>query len=185
MLVWRDAHDIDGWLDCVGHGPVPACGTAVAQDFRSGLSAYNSGDYTRAFREWLGLAEQGDAAAEAGIGFLFHKGLGVTQDDARGRGVVCEGRRTGPGRSAVAAGDAVLLRQGRAAKLCQAFAWCDIAGTNGQSDASECRDVALEHMTADETAQSFKIVTDWLGRHHNHPGALRRRTCADVWLVQV
>ena len=46
-----------------------------------------------------------------------------------------------------------------------AFAWCDIAGTNGQSDASECRDVALEHMTADETAQSFKIVTEWLGRH--------------------
>ena len=62
---------------------VPACGAAVAQDFRSGLSAYNSGDYTRAFHDWLGLAEQGDPAAEAGIGFLFHKGLGVTQDDAQ------------------------------------------------------------------------------------------------------
>ena len=47
---------------------VPACGTADAQDFRSGLSAYNSGDYTRAFHDWLGLAEQGDPAAEAGIG---------------------------------------------------------------------------------------------------------------------
>jgi hypothetical protein len=62
---------------------VPACGAAVAQDFRSGLSAYNSGDYTRAFHDWLGLAEQGDPAAEAGIGFLFHKGSGVTQDDAQ------------------------------------------------------------------------------------------------------
>ena len=47
-----------------------------------------------------------------------------------------------------------------------AFAWCDIAATNGQSDASECRDVALEHMTHDETAQSFKIVTDWLASIH-------------------
>ena len=47
-----------------------------------------------------------------------------------------------------------------------AFAWCDIAGTNGQSDASECRDAALEHMTQAEMAQSFKIVSDWLGRHH-------------------
>ena len=39
---------------------VPVFGTAAAEDFRSGLSAYNSGDYTRAFRDWLGLAEQGD-----------------------------------------------------------------------------------------------------------------------------
>ena len=58
-----------------------ACGTAAAQDFRSGLSAYDSGDYTRAFHDWFGLAEQGDAKSEAGIGFLFHKGLGVSQDD--------------------------------------------------------------------------------------------------------
>jgi TPR repeat protein len=46
-----------------------------------------------------------------------------------------------------------------------AFAWCDIAGTNGQSDAAECRDAALEHMSPAEMAQSFKIVSDWLGQH--------------------
>jgi TPR repeat protein len=49
-----------------------------------------------------------------------------------------------------------------------AFAWCEIAQSNGQSDASECRDAALEHMTSAEVAQSFRLVTEWLGRHA-HP----------------
>jgi uncharacterized protein len=54
---------------------------AIAGDFSSGLSAYNSGDYIAAFRDWYPLAERGDAPAQAGLGFLFHKGLGVAQDD--------------------------------------------------------------------------------------------------------
>jgi hypothetical protein len=46
-----------------------------------------------------------------------------------------------------------------------AFAWCEIAQSNGQSDALECRDAALEHMTSAEIKQSFRLVTEWLGRH--------------------
>ena len=58
-----------------------AGGPAIADDFSSGLSAYNRGDYIAAFRDWYPLAERGDAPAQAGLGFLFHKGLGVAQDD--------------------------------------------------------------------------------------------------------
>ena len=50
---------------------------AAAGDFRSGLSAYNRGDYITAFRDWYPLAEHGDARAQAGLGFLFHKGSGA------------------------------------------------------------------------------------------------------------
>jgi hypothetical protein len=51
-----------------------------------------------------------------------------------------------------------------------AFAWCEIAQSNGQSDALECRDAALEHMTNAEIKQSFRLVTEWLGRHSRpHP----------------
>jgi TPR repeat protein len=46
-----------------------------------------------------------------------------------------------------------------------AFTWCEIAQSNGQSDAIECRDAALEHMTSAEMKQSFRLVTEWLGRH--------------------
>jgi len=141
------------------------CGAAAAQDFRSGLSAYNSGDYTRAFRDWLGSAEKGDPAAEAGIGFLFHKGLGVTQDDTEAAAWFVKAAEQNQAEAQLLLGSLYFFGQGVRQSYVAAFAWCDIAETNGQSDASECRDAALEHMTPDEMAQSYKIVSDWLAKH--------------------
>jgi hypothetical protein len=128
---------------------VPVCGTVAAQDFGAGLSAYNSGDYTRAFRDWLGLAERGDPAAEAARWFV-------------------KGAEQGQAEAQLLLGTLFFFGQGVPQSYVFAFAWCDIAETNGQSDASECRDAALEHMSPTEMAQSFKIVSDWLGRHP-HP----------------
>jgi hypothetical protein len=50
-----------------------------------------------------------------------------------------------------------------------AFAWCEIAQSNGQSDALECRDAALEHMSNAEIKQSFRLVTE-LQRRYSRPG---------------
>lgn len=144
---------------------VLAGGAAAAQDFRSGLSAYNTGDYPRAFHDWFGLAEQGDPAAEAGIGFLFHKGLGVMQDDAEAARWFVKAAEQGQAEAQLLLGTLFFYGKGVPQSYVTAFAWCDIAETNGQSDASECRDAALEHMTPGEMAQSYKIVSDWLGRH--------------------
>lgn len=143
----------------------PVCGNAVAQDFRSGLSAYNGGDYTRAFRDWLGPAERGDPAAEAGIGFLFHKGLGVTQDDAEAASWFVKAAEQGQAEAQLLLGTLFFFGRGVPQSYVSAFAWCDIAETNGQSDASECRDVALEHLSPAEMRQSFKIVSEWFSRH--------------------
>src|SRR5262249_22311518 len=136
-----------------------------AQDFQSGLSAYTTGDYTRALHDWLGLAEQGDPAAEAGIGFLFHKGLGVTQDDAEAATWFVKAAGQGQAEAQLLLGALFFVGKGVPQSYVTAFAWCDIAETNGQSDASDCRDAALEHMTAGEMKEAFRIVTEWQRRH--------------------
>jgi TPR repeat protein len=56
--------------------------TAGAQDFKKGADAYKRGDYATALREWRPLAEQGDADAQARLGFLYYQRLGVPQDVA-------------------------------------------------------------------------------------------------------
>ena len=99
------------------------------------------------------------------IGFLFHKGLGVTQDDAQAATWFVQAAEQGQAEAQLLLGTLFFFGKGVPQSYVSAFAWWDIAETCGQSDASECRDVALEHLTPDETAQSFKIVTDWLGRH--------------------
>jgi TPR repeat protein len=51
-----------------------------AADFNKGLSAYKSGDYATALREWKPLAKQGNASAQTNLGFMYRKGQGVPQD---------------------------------------------------------------------------------------------------------
>src|SRR5262252_1561053 len=48
--------------------------------FEEGLQAYKNGDYATAAREWLPLAQQGDARAQFLLGALCAQGHGVPQD---------------------------------------------------------------------------------------------------------
>ncbi len=144
-------------------------GRAVGgDDFRSGLSAYNGGDYVAAFRDWVTLAEHGDAAAQAGLGFLFHKGLGVAQDDGEAAYWFEKAAEQGQAEAQLLLGTLFFFGQGVPQNYVTAFAWCEIAETNGQSDAVECRDAALERMTNAETTEAFRIVSEWLSRHPRH-----------------
>ena len=49
-------------------------------DLQKGLTAYESGDYATALREWTPLAEQGDADAQTLLGVMYNEGKGVPQD---------------------------------------------------------------------------------------------------------
>src|SRR2546423_5057026 len=57
------------------------CGIACA-GVDKGVRAYQREDYATALREWLPLAEQGDAAAQYHLGMLYIQGKGVSQDYA-------------------------------------------------------------------------------------------------------
>lgn len=54
---------------------------AIAQDFNKGISAFQSGDYKTALKNWLPLAEKDDAEAQRNIGIMFQRGLGAPQSD--------------------------------------------------------------------------------------------------------
>jgi predicted secreted protein len=56
-------------------------GTPVIADFNDGLTAYYSGDYKKALREWRPLAKQGNANAQYRLGKMFLAGEGVRQND--------------------------------------------------------------------------------------------------------
>ena len=54
---------------------------AFSADLQKGLTAYESGDYATALREWEPLAEQGLAAAQSNLGVMYKNGQGVPQDN--------------------------------------------------------------------------------------------------------
>ncbi len=49
-------------------------------DFEDGLTAYNSGDYTKAFQEWKILAEDGQVRAQYNIAWMHAYGVGTLKD---------------------------------------------------------------------------------------------------------
>ncbi len=54
---------------------------ANAQNFYTGEAAYNAGDYQTAFKEFLPLADQGNASAQRMVGLMYARGESVTQND--------------------------------------------------------------------------------------------------------
>ncbi|HEX4118063.1 MAG TPA: tetratricopeptide repeat protein [Rhizomicrobium sp.] len=116
--------------------------------FRSGLSAYNSGDYTRAKSIWEPLAENEDAASQAGLGFMYHRGFGMAVDDKKAAYWLRKAAEHGQPEGQLMLGSLYFYGQGVIQSYIQAFAWCDLAQDNGNADAGMCRDSALQSLSS-------------------------------------
>ena len=116
--------------------------------FRSGLSAYNSGDYTRAKSIWEPLAQNEDAASQAGLGFMYHHGFGLAVDDKKAAYWLRKAAEHGQPEGQLMLGSLYFYGQGVTQSYVQAFAWCDLAQDNGNADAGMCRDSALQSLTS-------------------------------------
>jgi hypothetical protein len=138
---------------------------AAAQDFRSGLRLYNFGDFRAALREWQPLAERGDADAQAGLGYLYFKGLGVRQSYAIAADWYARSAEQGQPGAQFFLGSMYFYGDGVARDFVQAYAWCELAQANGEPEALECRQAAERRLTAAQVRESLQLVTAWYGRH--------------------
>lgn len=55
-------------------------GSAFAEDLLSAQAAYDKGDFQTAFKEFLSLAEGGNALAQSSTGVMYDMGHGTTKD---------------------------------------------------------------------------------------------------------
>jgi uncharacterized protein len=55
-------------------------GPAATGTFEDAATAYNRGDYATALQFFRSLADQGNAAAQFNLGFMYESGRGVLQD---------------------------------------------------------------------------------------------------------
>jgi TPR repeat protein len=146
-----------------GAAPKPA-----DSEFRSGLSAYNGGDYQKAIRIWQPLAEHEDAPSQAGLGFIYHRGLGVPIDHEKAAYWLRKAAEHGQPEGQMLLGSLYFYGQGVPKSYIQAFAWCDLAQDNGNSDAGMCRDSALQYLTSKADLElAFRASSDL---HHRLSG---------------
>ena len=140
-------------------------GTALAapadQAFREGLSAYNSGNFAKAMRIWTPLAQGEDPASQAGIGFMYHRGLGVTADNGKAAYWLRKAAEHGQPEGQFMLGSLYFYGAGVEKSYVQAYAWCDLAQDGGNSDAQACRDAALQSLaSAVDQKAAFRLSQD-------------------------
>ena len=58
-------------------------GVSESADYQKGFTAYKSGDYATALREWTPLAKEGNADAQFNLGLMYDEGQGVPEDNMK------------------------------------------------------------------------------------------------------
>jgi TPR repeat protein len=157
-----------GVLACLSSGPSGAA--PKDQEFRNGLSAYNSSDFQKALQIWLPLAEHEDASAQAGLGFMYSRGLGVATDNQKAAYWLRKAAEHGQPEGQLMLGSLYFYGKGVSQSYVDAYAWCDLAQDGGNADASACRDAALQSLLSDkDLKKAFKLSLDLhqrFGRRH-------------------
>jgi TPR repeat protein len=138
-------------------------------EFRRGLSAFNTGDYATALRLWRPLAEREEPRSEAGIGFMYHRGLGLGVDDREAAVWLRRAAEHGQAEGQLMLGILFYYGRGVTQSFVRAYAWCELAEISGNSDATLCRDAALESMPSDaDREEAFRLVVDLRERFGGH-----------------
>ena len=136
------------------------------EDFRAGLSAFNGGDFATAMRLWRPLAERNDPRSQAGVGFMYHRGLGVKTDDAQAAFWLRKAAEQGQAEGQFMLGNLYFFGLGVPQSYAAAYAWCELAQDNGQAEAQMCRDAALQSLTEDaQLRDAYRLVRELRERY--------------------
>ena len=108
--------------------------------FAGGAEAYDGGDYTEAFREWIALARRGDIAAQVAIADLYRGGTGRPVDLVRAVTWYARAAKAGDPIAQVNLGEMYLLGQGVRRDPVAAYAWFARAARQGNEWAGRARD---------------------------------------------
>jgi TPR repeat protein len=119
----------------------------LAQNFDKGWAALEDGDYATALKEWLPLAEQGDAAAQSNLGYMYDTGNGVLQDYAEAVKWFRKAAEQGGAYGQTNLGYMYKSGKGVIQDNQTAHMWYNIASANGNELGGTNRDKIAEKMT--------------------------------------
>ena len=103
--------------------------------FDEGLAAYEKSDFATALKEWLPLAEQGDAKAQFNLGVMYANGQGVAQDHAQAVQWYRKAADQGDAKAQFNLGAMYAEGRGVAQDDAQAVQWFRKAADQGHADA--------------------------------------------------
>ncbi len=140
---------------------------AWGQDFAKGLLAYGQRDYATAAK-WFRLAgEQGDPAAQLGLGHMYEKGLGVPHDHAEAVKWYRKAAEQDEALAQTSLGFMYGKGRGVPQDYVQAHMWYNLAASRlppgtDRNKAVKSRDILAAKMTPAQIAEAQRLAREWM-----------------------
>jgi TPR repeat protein len=138
---------------------------AEAATFRQGVSAFNRQDYVRASQIFIPFAEQGQAAAQTYLGFMFETGRGVPQNYTEAAMWYRRAAEQGDSQAQYSLGLLYDRGQGVPRDIVEASKWLNLSTAAAPPRAREARvrirDAVTGKMTRGEIAQARLRALEW------------------------
>ena len=140
----------------------------VAADFDDGMVAYEEGDYETGLREFQSLAEQGDAAAQTNLGYMYARGKVVLQDNKEA--VKWYTKAAEQGHALAQYNLALMYDNGEGVPQDNVYAhmWFNIASSNGSENARANRDRAAKRMTPNQLAEGQSLARECVKKDYKN-----------------
>jgi hypothetical protein len=129
-------------------------------DFQKGLTAYQSGDYATALREWTPLAKQGNALAQSNLGGMYDEGKGVPQDYKTAVKWYRLAAEQGNANAQGNLGALYAFGEGVLKDYVYAHMWLNIVASNGNEGDGKLRDFVAKQMTPPQLKTAQKLARE-------------------------
>jgi TPR repeat protein len=139
---------------------------AQAASYRQGVFAFNRQDYVSASRVFIPLAEQGYAAAQSYLGFMFETGRGVPQNYTEAAMWYRRAAEQGDSRAQYSLGLLYDRGQGVPRDIVEASKWLNLSTAAAPPGAREARarirNAVTTKMTRGEIARARLRALEWV-----------------------
>jgi TPR repeat protein len=139
---------------------------AEAASFRQGVSAFNRQEYLLASQNFFPLAEQGDAAAQTYLGFMFETGRGVPKNYTEAAMWYRRAAEQGDSLAQYSLGLLYDKGQGVPQDIVEANKWLNLSTASAPRGAREARarlrDAVTTKMTRGEIARARLRALEWV-----------------------
>jgi TPR repeat protein len=142
----------------------------MAQDFDKGSEAYFAGDYATALQEWRPLAEQGDAEAQASLGYMYDNGYGVIQDYTEVVNWYRKAAEQGYASAQTNLGIMYYDGNGVLQDAVIAHMWYNISSANGDATGSHNRRVIERRMPSEQIAEAQALARSCIASDYQDCG---------------
>ena len=143
-----------------------SAGVSWSQDWQKGLSAYKSGDFATALREWTPLAKQGSAAAQYNLGLMYANGRGVSQDYKTAVNWYKLAAEQGDAYGQYILRAMYVLGAGVIQDNVYAHMWGNIAASNGNEKGGKVRDIVATQMTPSQLEKAQKLARECVRKNY-------------------